>query len=81
MERQPPTPYPIIQEVVKVLGVKAAEKRISCEFRLTGEVPETIVGDPSRIRQIVTNLVGNAIKFHRKRRCHGQRTRWPHTGR
>ena len=63
VERIATNPYPIIQEVVKVLGVKAAEKGISCEFRLTGEVPETIVGDPSRIRQIVTNLVGNAIKF------------------
>ena len=63
VERISTNPYPIIQEVVKVLGVKAAEKGISCEFRLDGEVPETIEGDPGRIRQIVTNLVGNAIKF------------------
>ncbi len=63
VERITTNPYPIIQEVVKVLGVKAVEKGISCEFKLSGEVPESIEGDPSRIRQIVTNLVGNAIKF------------------
>ena len=63
VERIPTNPYPIIREVVKVLGVKAAEKGIGCQFVLEGEVPEQIEGDPGRIRQIVTNLVGNAIKF------------------
>ncbi|MCH6583433.1 MAG: response regulator [Proteobacteria bacterium] len=56
-------PYPVIREVVKVLGVKADEKGISLDFKLQDDVPETIGGDPGRIRQIVTNLVGNAVKF------------------
>jgi signal transduction histidine kinase/DNA-binding NarL/FixJ family response regulator len=59
-------PYRIIQEIVQVLGVKAREKGIKLDFRVVGEVPDTINCDPSRLRQIVTNLVGNAIKFTEK---------------
>ncbi|MGH8488956.1 MAG: ATP-binding protein [Gammaproteobacteria bacterium] len=55
--------HAIIQEVVRVLGVKATEKGISLSFRCEGQLPETIETDPSRLRQILTNLTGNAIKF------------------
>ncbi len=63
VERLRFNPYPVIREVVKVLGVKAGEKGISLDFKVQDDVPETIDGDPGRIRQIVTNLVGNAVKF------------------
>jgi CheY-like chemotaxis protein/nitrogen-specific signal transduction histidine kinase len=53
----------IIREVVKVLGVRARDKGIGLEFSAESEVPAVIQSDPSRLRQIVTNLVGNAIKF------------------
>jgi len=56
-------PYLVIQEVVRVLGGKASEKGIELELHIQNDVPETISGDPGRIRQIVTNLVGNAVKF------------------
>jgi PAS domain S-box-containing protein len=56
-------PYLVIQEVVRVLGGKASEKGIGLELQIQNDVPETISGDPGRIRQIVTNLVGNAVKF------------------
>ncbi len=56
-------PYLVIQEVVRVLSGKASEKGIGLEFQIQNDVPETISGDPGRIRQIVTNLVGNAVKF------------------
>ncbi len=56
-------PYQIIQEVVQVLEVKAHEKGIALDYRVVGEVPDIISCDPGRLRQIVTNLVGNAIKF------------------
>ena len=56
-------PYEVIQEVVKVLGVKAREKGITVDFSVPDDVPEDIECDPGRLRQIVTNLVGNAVKF------------------
>ena len=56
-------PYRVIQEVVKVLGVKANEKGVALNFSIEGRVPERISSDPGRIRQITTNLLGNAIKF------------------
>ena len=56
-------PYLVIQEVVGVLSGRASEKGIGLELQIQNDVPETISGDPGRIRQIVTNLVGNAVKF------------------
>ncbi len=56
-------PYAVIQDVATVLGVKAREKGIDLDYEIEGEVPESIYSDPARLRQIVTNLVGNAIKF------------------
>jgi len=63
VERLETHPHQIIAEVVKVLGVKAREKGIALDLRAASPVPERIVTDPGRLRQIVTNLVGNAIKF------------------
>jgi PAS domain S-box-containing protein len=53
----------IVQEVVEVLQVRSQDKGIALRFDCVGQVPETILADPARLRQIVTNLVGNAIKF------------------
>lgn len=53
----------ISNEVVHVLKVKAQEKGIGLKIDVENELPSHIMSDPSRLRQIVTNLVGNAIKF------------------
>jgi PAS domain S-box-containing protein len=63
VERIPCTPHHIIRDVVQVLAVKAREKSISLDFEFANAVPETILSDSSRLRQILTNLVGNSIKF------------------
>jgi PAS domain S-box-containing protein len=63
VERIDCEPHRIIREVVKVLGVRARDKGIGLEFSADAAVPAVIQSDPSRLRQIVTNLVGNAIKF------------------
>ncbi len=57
------SPHAIVLEVVTVLGVRAREKGVALDFRTQGRVPETITSDPTCMRRIVTNLVGNAIKF------------------
>ena len=63
LEQVPCAPHAIIGEVVEILSVRAQEKGIWLRFECAGRVPETVLTDPSRVRQIVTNLVGNAIKF------------------
>jgi PAS domain S-box-containing protein len=66
VERIPCAPHILIREVVQILGLKAREKAITLDFEVDGAIPETILSDPARLRQIVTNLVGNAIKFTRE---------------
>ncbi len=56
-------PHAIVQEVIQVLAIRAKEKGIALELTAQGRIPETIYTDSSRLRQIITNLVGNAIKF------------------
>ncbi len=56
-------PYRIIYEVLQVLDVKAQEKEITLGFRAESTLPQKIETDPARLRQIIYNLVGNAIKF------------------
>lgn len=53
----------MIQEVIEVLTVRAREKGITLELEISGKVPAQIHSDPAGLHQIVTNPVGNAIKF------------------
>jgi len=63
IERIQCSPHKIISELVNILGVKAQEKGIRLSYEPDGELPEFIETDPARLRQIITNLVGNAMKF------------------
>jgi CheY-like chemotaxis protein len=60
------SPNQIISEVVATLGIRAQDKGIELSFGWDGPAPATILTDPTRFRQVITNLVGNSIKFTEK---------------
>lgn len=57
------SPLEIVSEVVALLRLQAEQKAISIKTVFSPHVPEFASSDPARVRQILTNLVGNAIKF------------------
>ena len=63
VERIECSPLRVLREVSQVLGIKAQEKGIRLTLEFAGPIPARVLSDPARLRQIVTNLVGNAIKF------------------
>ena len=66
LERIPCSPRRVIVDVVSLLRVPAMAKGLSLRVVYATTVPTTIHSDPTRVRQILTNLVSNAIKFTAK---------------
>jgi PAS domain S-box-containing protein len=52
-----------MDESLKIMGMKSHEKGIELAYRIAPETPNHILGDPIRLRQVLLNLVDNAIKF------------------
>ena len=53
----------LIQQIAELLAERAHSKGIELAYRITDQVPAVIRGDPVRLRQVLTNLLNNAIKF------------------
>ncbi|XP_021751601.1 histidine kinase 2-like [Chenopodium quinoa] len=53
----------ILDNVVSLFSGKSREKEIELAIYVSNKVPEILVGDPGRFRQIITNLVGNSVKY------------------
>ena len=59
-----------VQDVLTLLIIKAEEKGIELSYNISDNVPTIIIGDVTRIRQILVNLVSNAMKFTKEGRIH-----------
>jgi signal transduction histidine kinase/DNA-binding response OmpR family regulator len=55
-----------IAQSVKALALPACQKGLELLCRVSPQVPERLLGDPFRLRQVLTNLLGNAVKFTKK---------------
>jgi CheY-like chemotaxis protein len=63
LESAPFSPREVVEEVCDVLALRAHAKGLSLVSSVDPRVPETALGDPVRLRQVLLNLAGNAVKF------------------
>lgn len=63
VEKHPFALRPFLDEIQEMLRIKSDAKGLSLKFSVETELPERVVSDSTRLRQILVNLVGNAIKF------------------
>src|ERR1041385_8843668 len=66
LERHPFELHTCIEEALDLLAPKAAEKRLDLGYVVDDAIPKILVSDVTRLRQILVNLIGNAVKFTRQ---------------
>ncbi|ADM08669.1 Signal transduction histidine kinase [Parvularcula bermudensis HTCC2503] len=63
LEEKPFSPGALLKEVAEILAIRADEKGIDIALLLHPDIPEELVGDPARLRQVLVNLATNGVKF------------------
>jgi len=63
IERAPFEPASLVREVMRLMEPSIDEKHLHHRLTLPAELPNQVLGDPLRIRQVLLNLIGNAVKF------------------
>lgn len=63
LEKKPVQVHQIVSELVSLMSVRAEEKDLVLQSQFRSELPSVILSDPTRLLQILVNLVGNAVKF------------------
>ena len=63
LENRPFRPRQLLDDIVRLLQPQAHAKNVDISAQMDPAAPETLEGDPSRLRQLLVNLCGNAVKF------------------